>query len=427
MSCSHQNIPGSQIEIKCEMDSDTFRNFELQSAKEFSETIDIKGFRKGQAPAEIVRQHVSREKLLRRAAELAVQKIYPEYVLEKNIEVIGPPEVTITKLALGNPLEFKVKIAVLPEINLPDYKQISRQTKNDKKPQEVSEKEVEQALTWVQDAKAQSVAIERGAQTNDRVEIDFEGKKDGVTIEKLTSHSHPIILGKTKLIPGLEQALLGMKEGEEKIIDIKLPEDFSEPILKEAEIQMRLKMTRVEERLVPALTDEFAQSLGSFNSLESLKKSIREGLAKEKEAKEKDRVRALVADRIAQEAVVELPEILIEAELEKMLGELKENIKDLGIELPTYLEKIGKTQEDLRKEWRVDAQRRVKISLVLREIAQREKIHVPQEEIAAKMNEFLKAYASAEETRKNVDVVRLGDYTKGVLRNEKVFEFLESQ
>ncbi len=427
MACSHKKLSGSEVEIFCGINPEEFRVFEKDSLKEFSETTDIKGFRKGQAPPEVLKQHISQDKLMHRAAEMAVQKFYPEYVKQEKLEVIGPPEITILKLASGNPFEFKVKVALLPEIELSDYRSIAKNTRNESRPQEVTPEEVKQALDWLQESKVKLVRKDRPAQLGDKVEIDFQGKKDGVVVEKLISHSHPIILGKTKLIPGLQEALIGMKEGEDKTITITLPLDFSEPSLQGSTIEMKIHITLLQERLLPEVIDDFAKSLGNFASLVELKTSIKNGLQQEKEIKEKDRIRALMADRMAQQAKIVLPAILIEGELDKMFQELRGNLKSMSLEIDQYLTTIGKNQEELRKDWFSDAERRVKTGLVLKEIARRENIEASEKEVNDHVNEYLKNFASSEQTRKEVDAIKLKEYTRGVLRNEKVFEFLEKQ
>lgn len=178
---------------------------------------------------------------------------------------------------------------------------------------------------------------------------------------------------------------------------------------------------------LPALNDEFAKSLGNFENLEALKKSVREGLKMENEGKEKQRRRLEIIQKIAEQSKMEIPEILISSELNRMIAEFKENIVGLGLDFNKYLEEIKKTEDDFKKEWRDKAGERVKTALSLRAIAEKEKIEVGQQEIDDEINKFLRRYPNVDEAKKQIDMNALMEYTKGALKNEKVFQLLESQ
>lgn len=182
-----------------------------------------------------------------------------------------------------------------------------------------------------------------------------------------------------------------------------------------------------ESEGLPELNDEFAKSLGNFENLEVLKKSIREGLKIENKEKEKQRRRLEIIQKIAKQSKMEIPEILILSELKRMIEEFKGSIAGLGLDFDKYLEEIKKTEDDLKKEWRDKAEERVKTALSLRAIAEKEKIEIDQQEIDEEVNRFLKRHQNADEAKKQIDMNALMEYTKGALKNEKVFQLLESQ
>ena len=184
-------------------------------------------------------------------------------------------------------------------------------------------------------------------------------------------------------------------------------------------------MNLVQERILPELTDEFAKNLGNFSSLEALKINIREGIGQEKKEKENQRIRMIIIEKIADRATIEIPEILVERELDKMLDELKSSIAQMGMKWEDYLLHIKKNPEELRKEWHEEAQKRVRIALSLREIANREKIDPTEEEIKERADQYLAQFKTAKQAEQSIDPEELQEYARGILRNEKVFEFFE--
>jgi len=340
-------LPQSELEIKVTIPFEEFQPYLERAIRIFSEEIEIEGFRKGKAPPEMVKKLVKESALLEKAAELAIKKTYPQVIQELSTTnqlpstrpPIGPPEITITKLAAGNELEYSIKLALLPEVKLPDYKAIAQRVVEEKIKVEVSEEEVERTLNWIRNSRA-------------------------------------------------------VGEGDRKNI--------------------------------PELTDEFARSLGNFPNVEALKNSVAEGLRTEKEMREKQRIRSRILEEIAKAAEIEVPSILVEAQLDQMLEELKSGVKNIGMKWEDYLAHLKKTPEELREAWREDALNRVKSSLSLREIGRQENIQPTEEEIQKKSQEILLQFTSVKEAEDTIDPAELREYTKSILRNEKVFEFLET-
>lgn len=310
-----------------------------------------------------------------------------------------------------------------PKIKLAKYKGL----KVKKNKLEVKEEEVKKALDYLQNSRAKIITVNRPAKRGDRLEIDFEVHQAEVKIENGTSKNHPLILGRGNFLPGFEEKLEGMKGGQEKEFSLKAPTDWPNQKIANKNLDFKVKMNLVQERELPEVDDGFAKSLGNFDSLEALKKSIKEGLFGEKEIKERQRIRMELIEKIAQDSEIKVPEILIKEEIEKMINEFRISIKNIGLDFDRYLKEIRKTIEDLKKDWHKEAEKRVKIGLCLREIAKKENIEVSEEEVKEKINEDLKHYPDVEEVKKNIDLNVLKDYTKNILRNEKVFSLLERE
>jgi len=428
-----KNLPKSEVEIVVKLTFQELEPYLQKAASLISEEIKIEGFRPGKAPYEIVKNKIGEMAIYEKAAEVAVQKTYPEIMMEiinKNPVFasrppIGHPEITVTKLALGNELQYKIKQAVLPEIKLPDYKEIARRARKEKKEISVGDEEVEKSIDWLRESHAKLITVSRPAQKGDRVEINFEASENGVKLEGVESKNHPLIIGQGKFLPGFEDQLIDAKTGEEKNFSLTVPENWRDEVLRGKTLDFKTTVNLAQERVLPEANDEFAQSLGNFPSIENLKRSIRGKNLSEKEAKEKERIRVLIIEEIAKNLEAEIPQILIDGELEKMLEELKSGLNQMGMKWEDYLTHLKKTVEDLKKDWAGEAEKRVKIALCLKEIAAAENIEASDEEIKSRADEILRHYKTAEQTEKSIDSEELKIYTKGVIRNEKVFEFLE--
>lgn len=429
-------LPKSEVEISVEIPFVEFEPYVKRAAVLISEAHDVKGFRRGKAPYPVVRDRFGESAIYERAADMAVRRTYPE-ALERLIASsqlpadrppLGQPEITVMKLAAGDALEYKVELALLPEVTLPEgYRGTAREIlKKEHRELVVSEEEVTKALSWLQESRTKLVNVDRPAAKGDAVEVDFEVLHAGVLLEGGVSKNHPLVLGKEKFLPGFEDQLIGMRRGEERAFMLVAPHEWHEKTFAGKALDFKVAMQLVEERQVPELDDAFAKNVGNFSSLEAFRESIRQGIAEEKREKEKQRIRGLVAEAIAHNASLEIPEVLVHGELKKMIEELRGSLEGVGMQWEAYLTEIKKTIEDLMKEWRDEAIRRVRIALCLREIARREKIEPTEEEIKKAVDQYLNRYRRLKEAERAIDPRVLEEYTRGILKNEKVFEFLEA-
>lgn len=422
-----QTLPRSQVELEVEISARDLAQFRETALKNLAGRITIKGFRPGKAPLSLVEQELGSDKINEQTLHAALEETYPEAVRNRGLETIGSPEVAIMKFAPGNPLVYKAKVSVLPEVRLPDYKGIAADVfLKEKKDTVVGEKEVEEALAWLQKSRATFRLVSRPAQQGDLVEIDFETRANGVNVENGTSKNHPLIIGEGGFLPGFEDHIIGLEAGKEKEFSLNAPENYYVKNLAGKELHFTVKVNAVQERTFPLLDDDFARSMGGFESMRQLKERVREGMTLEKEQKEKERVRLKVVEAIAFACAFEIPRVLIDYEMEKMFAELARSASRVGLKFDDYLSQIKKTKDELTNELRPDAEKRVRIALVLKEIAKKEQVTVSEEEMAEKINETLKRHSSVEEAKKSVDLEQLKDYTKGVIRNEKVFQLLET-
>jgi trigger factor len=360
MQIEIKKLENSEIEITGAIPTKDLVVHKEKAVKNLSANIKVQGFRKGHVPENILVQKIGEGAILEEMAELALRDEYPKIVIENKIDAIGRPEVSITKIAKDNPLEFKIKVAVMPEVELADYKAIAKKIMAKKESIEVTEKEIEDTIAEIRKMRAQAAAAQKERENE-------EGNEDE----------------KAEVPAGTEVPLTSGKE-------------------------------------LPEFNDEFVKTLGDFKDVEDFKEKLKSNLKQEKEKKSGDKKKAETIESIIKNSTISLPNILIESELDKMTAQFKDDVMRAGGTFEEYLKHIKKTGEDIRKEWRTDAEKRAKSQLIVNKIAIEEKIIAPKEEIDKQVKQLLEHYKDADPQRARV-------YIETVLTNEKVFEFLENQ
>lgn len=416
-----KNLEKSQKEISVAIPADEMKKYVEKATDEFVESIELDGFRKGKAPKELVVQKVGMEKIYEEAAHIAIEDSYME-VLKANPEIIplGNPKAEITKLAPDNNFEYKMMIFVMPSVKLGDYKNISAKKDVNK----IEDKQVEDEIKALQKRKAAYITKDEPVQQGDRVEIDFEVRVGGVKIEGGESKNHPLVIGEGKFIPGFEDQLVGMKKDEVKEFELKFPEDYKADLAGKA-ANFKVTMDLVQKVEMPEINDEFAQSFGDIKSLQELKENIRKNMEHEEGHRAEHELEHKLLDAVVKDLEVEIPDVLVDSEINNMLAEFKGNLAQAGMDFEQYLKSVNATVEGIKEEWKPVATNKVKEHLAVREIALQEDIKASDEEITQKVDETLKYYPNGEEIRGKIDMHRFRDYVAGDILREKVMEFLK--
>lgn len=417
-----KNLEKSQKEISVVISAEEMKKYVDKATDEISNSIELEGFRKGKAPKEFVKQKIGMEKIYEEAAHIAIEESYME-ILKANPEIIplGNPKAEITKLAPDNDFEYKMTIAVMPSVKLGDYKNISVK----KEVKKIEDKQVEDEIKALQKKRSAYITKDEPAQKGDRVEIDFEVRVGGVKIEGGESKNHPLIIGEGKFIPGFEDQLVGMKKDEVKEFELKFPEDYKEDLAGKA-ANFKITMDLVQKVEMPEINDEFAQSFGNIKSLQELKDNIRKNMEHEEEHRAEHELEHELLDGVVKDMEVEIPDVLIDSEINNMLAEFKGNLTQAGMDFDEYLKSVNATIEGIREEWKPIATNKVKEHLAVREIALREDIKASDEEITQKVDETLSYYPNGEEIRSKIDMHRFRDYIAGDILREKIMDFLKN-
>jgi len=379
---------------------------------EISKEGEMPGFRKGKVPEKMDEDRVKQEGALNEAAEAAIRDNWIKLVKEAKIEAVSQPKVEVVKVARGNPFIFTAEYEILPEIELPDLKSIQVKKEEIK----IEEKEIEDTLNWLRQSRAKVTKKEGAVENNDFVEFAFSC----VSIENDPEKKDRIVVGKGHYVPGLEEALLGMKEGEHKHFETENPQD------KKEKLEMCVNVVSVNKMELPEINDEWVKTLGKFTDVESLKADIKKGITEEKGIAQKQQRREEVIKKILEKTTFEVPQVLVEREVGFMMDNIKSRVNsELQISLEQYLTQIKKTEEELRKDFEKIAEERVKGFLVLHQITKDEKIEAGEEEVNQKIEELLNQYPDKEMARKNMNMEEAKMYIEDELKREKIFKLFD--
>ena len=386
-----------------------------KSAKYFN----IPGFRKGKAQMAIVEKQYGPEIFYEDTFNEVVPEEYERELKENNIEAVSRPEIEVKQMGKGQDLIFTAVVQTKPEVKLGKYKGIELK----KIEYNVTDEDIEHELGHMADRNSRLVTVEdRPVENGDITVIDFEGFVDGVAFEGGKAENHELTIGSNTFIPGFEDQIIGMKTGEEKDINVKFPEEYFSEELKGKDATFKVKLHEIKKKELPELNDDFAKDTSEFDTLEELKKSIKEKLEEENKNKAKYETEDAAIKAVSDATEVEIPSGMIETEIDNMVRDIETRLSYQGMKLDQYLEMMGKSMEDFRKEYEEQAKTSVKTRLTLEAIEKAEKIQPSDEEVDKKLKEMAAMYGKKE------DELALNEqfmnYIKDSLKGEAVIKFI---
>ena len=388
----------------------------FKSAKYFN----IPGFRKGKAPMNIVEKYYGKEIFYEDAFNDVAQEALEEAVKENKIEVVSRPDIDVTQIGKGQDLIFTAVFQVKPEAELGKYKGIEVK----KIEYNVTDEDINHELSHMQEHNARLINIEdRPVEKGDITVIDFEGFVDGKAFEGGKAENHELEIGSNTFIPGFEDQIIGMKIDEEKDINVKFPDEYFSKDLAGKDATFKVKLHEIKKKELPELNDEFAKDTSEFDTLEELKKSIKDRMEKENEQKQKYETEEEVIKAVCDNIKVDIPSGMIETETENMLKDIENRLSYQGLKLEQYLKMLGKTKEEMQKEYEPQAIEAIKSRLMLEAVIKAEKIEATDDEIEEKMKEMAKNYGRENDAEfmKNENVA---NYIKEGIKSEKAVNFL---
>lgn len=426
MNVTVKKLEKSEVEVSVSLPWEDWKKHMDKAAANVAKDVKMQGFRPGKVPREVIEKKYGKGVILQEAADMAIQVSYPEVLKQEKLEPIGRPQAEIKTAEEGKDLEYVVKTAVMPEVKLKKWqdavKKVNKESAGEKI--EVSDEDVDKELERLAKTRAKFITVNRAAQKGDNVEIDFEALRDGVVIENGTGYKHPLVLGSSTFIPGFEDHLIGMGAGDEKEFELEFPKEYHAKDLAGQKATFRVKLGLVQEREIPLIDDTFAQSLGKFNDLGELRGNMRDGMLEEKKAQASEAHRAKIVEVLIEAVETEIPEVMIDEEVHKMIHEFEGQIQTMGMNFEDYLKELGKTHKDMHKEWAPQAEKRLKAALALEEVAKEQEVEIDAADVETEMNKTLLQYKSIKDIEKNIDLEKLYSYVKGRMQNEKVFDVL---
>jgi trigger factor len=413
--------PKSTVVVEVEVPAERLTSAVGEATRALSRRTRVPGFRPGKAPRGVLEAVLGHGAVLEEAVDRVVQTAYRDALIEKEILPLTNADVEIVQAVEGKPLIFKATVPVRPDVQLGDYRNFpfkpTIETTDDPKVDKVIEELRDQNATL-------SPVEDRGARKGDYAVIKYAGTRDGVPFEGGSAERMPLIIGEDRLIPGFEDELVGLKVGDTKGFDITFPADYGEESLAGQAAHFEVEVRELREKILPEADDEFARSMGDFADLATLRTEVRKRL----ERNALDKARHDFSDRIIEYAVanstIELPDVLVEQEVEVMHDEFRGALARQGISDEAYTKVSGKSHEDLHNDFRPDAEKRVRVLLVLSRIAEAEGLTISDAEVEAEIAKARERYAGDQKLLRYFESERGRNYLRSTLRRSRVIERL---
>ncbi len=423
MNVTATPAPKSTIVLEIEVPSERLDRAIREATGRLSRRTRVAGFRPGKAPRPILERVLGPTAVVDEAVEQLVQASYRDAVIEQGIVPLTNADVEILEAEEGKDLKFKATIQVRPEVELGDYRNFNFAPEIET----IDAEKVDKVVEELRDQNATLAPVEdRAAKDGDWAVIGFKGTKDGVPFDGGTSERMPLIIGEDRLIPGFEANLVGLKPGEEKGFEITFPEDYPEESLAGQEVHFDVDLKELREKVLPDADDDFARNMGDYVTLAALKADIDERLRRNA----LDKARHEFADKVIEYAVanstIDLPDILVDQEVEVMHDEFRATLARQGIGEEAYLKATGKSEKDLHDEFRPRAEHRTKVLLVLSKIADAEGVVVTEAEVEGEVATARARYDDAK-TVAYFESERGRNFIRSTLRRTRVVEQLVDQ
>lgn len=386
MTVKWEKLEGSEGKLTFEVSTERFKEATDQAFKKVVKSVQAPGFRKGKMPRKMFDKMYGEEALYNDAIDIVLPEAYSKAVEEADIEPIAAPEIDIEKLEKGEPVVFTAVVALKPEVKLGDYKglEVNRQST------EVTDEEVDAQIEQRREGLAEMVVKEDGAvEDGDTATIDFAGYANGEAFEGGTSENYDLEIGSGSFIPGFEEQVVGMKTGEEKEVEVTFPEEYHAAELAGQPATFKVKVNEIKTKEVPELDDELAKELDeNVSSVEELRTSVKNELAEVKKNDSETALRDDLVEQAASNAEMEIPDAMIESEIDRMMQDFEQRLQMQGMNLDLFFQFSGQDEEQLREQMKDDALSRVRVSLTLEAIGKEENVEVSEEEVNAELQKM---------------------------------------
>jgi trigger factor len=420
MNVTATPAPKSSIVLEIELPPERLDRAVQDAVQRLSRRTRVAGFRPGKAPRAVLERVLGPEAIMDEAVEHLVSDAYREAAIEQAIVPLTDPAVEMVQAEPGKPVIFKATVQVRPEVTLGDYREFNFRPEIDP----IDDAKVETVIDELRDQNASLTPADRPAQKGDYAVIGYRGTKDGEPFEGGSTERMPLIIGEERLIPGFEDHLIGLSVGESTEFDITFPDDYAEASLAGGAAHFEVDLRELRAKVVPEADDEFASSMGDYASLDVLRVEVRHRLGRNALDKARHEFSEKIIDYAVANATLELPDILVDQEVEVMHDEFRTTIARQGISEEAYLQVMKQTDADLHAEFRPRAEKRVKVLLILSKIAEAEAVVVAEADVQAEIDRSRERYRTDPKLVAYFESERGRNFIRSTLRRSQTVEKL---
>lgn len=389
MSVQVEKLEKNMAKLTIEVSSEEFEKAIAKAYKKNKNKISMPGFRKGKAPRAMIEKMYGKGVFYEDAANSIIPDAYADAAKESELEIVAQPEIDVTQIESGKPFIFTATVALKPEVTLGEYKGIEVE----KKEVEVTDEEVDTEINRVRESNARMIDIDdRAAQDGDTVVIDFDGYVDGKQFEGGKAEDYSLVLGSHSFIDNFEEQLEGKNIGEDVTVNVTFPENYQAEELqgKPAEFKVKIKEIKVKE--LPELDDDFAQDVSNFDTIAEYKEDLKKKIAENKEEALKREREETVIGKIIENAQMDIPEQMVEAQTRQMTQEFAQRLSSQGLSIDQYMQFTGLTPQKMIEELKPQALKRIQSRLVLEAVVAAENIETSEDELNKEIENMASMY-----------------------------------
>ncbi|MFN7251619.1 MAG: trigger factor [Anaerobacillus sp.] len=423
MTAKWERLEGNQGVLTIEVEAAQVDEALSQAFKKVVGKVNVPGFRKGKIPRAMFEQRFGVESLYQDALDILLPTAYAAAIAETKIEPVDRPDIDVEQMGKGQNLIVKATVTVKPEVQLGEYKGLEVEEMETT----VTDEDVELELKQLQEKHAELTVVENGTvESGDTAVIDFEGFVDGVAFEGGKGENYSLEIGSNSFIPGFEEQLVGVKSGEAKDVEVSFPEEYHAPDLAGKPAVFKVTVHDIKRKQLPELDDEFAKDVNEeVETLDALKADIKEKMIQDKTTQADHNKRDTLVEKAAENATIDIPQSMIDTEVDRMFEEFGQRLQAQGLNLEMYYQFSGQDENAMREQFKGDAEKRVRINLTLEAIAEVENLEVSDEEVDAELEKMAELYKRSVDELKQILAMQGGiDALKGDLKVRKAVDLL---
>lgn len=389
MKVTKEQQEKNSVKLTITVDAETFEKGVQKAYLKNVKKIALPGFRKGKAPRKIIEQYYGAGVFFEDAINFVCPEAYEEALKETGVEAVSRPEIDVVEIESGKDFVFTATVTTKPEVELGDYNAISVK----KVTYRTTQKEIEAEIKKVQEQNARIIPVEdRAVKEGDLTVIDFEGFTDGVAFDGGKGADYSLEIGSGAFIPGFEDQLVGAEIGKEVEVNVTFPKDYHSEDLKGKKAMFKVTVKEIKEKQLPEINDDFVKDVSEFDTLDDYKKDIKEKIAKSNEQRGRQETENNVIDEVLKIATVEIPGCMIDTQLENIARDFDYRLSMQGLNLAKYLEMTGSNIDAFKEQFKEQAEKQVKTSLVLEAVAKAEKVKATEKDVEAEMKKVAESY-----------------------------------